>query len=161
MKVFAEFLVFLKKFIWLQQKIRLPTFANLNSGNQSHANRPATLLKKRLWHRCFPVNFSNFLRTHFLHNTSRRLLLAILMKLLTWVTAWSVQIRSYFWSVFSYIQSEYRKIPTRNNSVFGHFSRSESFSNSNIYKNIHHSISWRQLAFRNLWKCHYNTFANM
>ena len=25
--------------------------------------RPATLLKKRLWHRCFPVNFANFLRT--------------------------------------------------------------------------------------------------
>ena len=47
--------------------------------------------------------------------------------------------RSYFWSVFSYIwteygdsrsnlriQSEYRKIRTRNNSVFGHFSRSGS-----------------------------------
>ena len=49
----------------------------------------------------------------------------------------SVQIRSYFWSVFScirteyiyyvnlHIQSEYREIRTRNNSVFGHFSRSE------------------------------------
>ena len=36
----------------------------------------------------------------------------------------SVQIRIYFWSVFSCIQSEYRKIQTRNNSVFGHFSRS-------------------------------------
>ena len=35
-----------------------------------------------------------------------------------------VQIRSYFWSVFSCIQSEYRKIRTRNNSVFGHFSLS-------------------------------------
>ena len=23
--------------------------------------RPATLLKKRLWHRCFPVNFAKFL----------------------------------------------------------------------------------------------------
>ena len=43
----------------------------------------------------------------------------------------SVQIRSYFWSVFSCIsteygyllriQSEYRKIRTRNNSVFWHF----------------------------------------
>ena len=32
----------------------------------------------------------------------------------------SVQIRSYFWS-------EYRKIRTRNNSLFGHFSRSESW----------------------------------
>ena len=39
----------------------------------------------------------------------------------------SVQIQSYFWSVFFRIQSEYRKIRTRNNSVFGHFSRSDSF----------------------------------
>ena len=27
--------------------------------------RPATLSKKRLWHRCFPVNFMKFLRTPF------------------------------------------------------------------------------------------------
>ena len=27
--------------------------------------RPATLLKKSLWHRCFPVNFAKFLRTFF------------------------------------------------------------------------------------------------
>ena len=31
--------------------------------------RPATLLKKRLWHRCFPVNFVKFLRTFFFHRT--------------------------------------------------------------------------------------------
>ena len=37
--------------------------------------RPATLLKKRLWHRCFPVNFAKFLRTPFLQNTYGRLLL--------------------------------------------------------------------------------------
>ena len=36
----------------------------------------------------------------------------------------SVQIRSFFWSVFSCIQSKQRKIGTRKNSVFGHFSRS-------------------------------------
>ena len=36
---------------------------------------PATLLKKRLWRRCFPVNFTKFLRTPFLENTSGRLLL--------------------------------------------------------------------------------------
>ena len=33
------------------------------------------LLKKRLWHRYFPVNFAKSLRTLFLRNTSRRLLL--------------------------------------------------------------------------------------
>ena len=37
----------------------------------------------------------------------------------------SVQIRSFFWSVFSLIQSKYTKIRTRKNCVFGHFSRSE------------------------------------
>ena len=49
----------------------------------------------------------------------------------------SVQIRSYFWYLFSCIRTEYGeilrispfqsecgKIPTRNNSLFGHFSRS-------------------------------------
>ena len=33
------------------------------------------ILQKRLWHRCFPVNFVKFLRTAFLQNTSGRLLL--------------------------------------------------------------------------------------
>ena len=27
--------------------------------------RLATLLKKRIWHRCFPVNFAKFLRAPF------------------------------------------------------------------------------------------------
>ena len=40
----------------------------------------------------------------------------------------SGQIRSYFWSVFSCIRTEYRKIRTRNNSAFGHFSRSECYT---------------------------------
>ena len=31
--------------------------------------RPATLSKKRLWHRCFPVNYAKFLRTPFIHKT--------------------------------------------------------------------------------------------
>ena len=39
--------------------------------------RPATLLKKKLRRKCFPVNFAKFLRTSFLQNTSRRLLLMI------------------------------------------------------------------------------------
>ena len=37
--------------------------------------RHAALLKKKLWHSCFPVNFTKFLRTPFLQNTSGRLLL--------------------------------------------------------------------------------------
>ena len=31
--------------------------------------------KKSIWHRCFPVNFTKFLRTSFLHNTFGQLLL--------------------------------------------------------------------------------------
>ena len=45
--------------------------------NKAAGLRPATLLKKRLWHRCFPVNFEKFLRTPFLQNTSGRLLLSV------------------------------------------------------------------------------------
>ena len=43
--------------------------------------RPATLLKKRLWHRCFPTNFVKFLRTPFSQNTSGRLLLNVIFAL--------------------------------------------------------------------------------
>ena len=38
---------------------------------------PATLLKKRLWHRSFPANSVKFLRTPFLQNISGRLLLYV------------------------------------------------------------------------------------
>ena len=37
--------------------------------------RPATLLKKTLWHRCFSVNFSKFLSTPFFTEHLRWLLL--------------------------------------------------------------------------------------
>ena len=43
--------------------------------NQVAGLRPAISLKKRLWHRCFPMNFAKFLKTLFLQNTSGRLLL--------------------------------------------------------------------------------------
>ena len=41
-------------------------------------HQPTTLLKKRLWHRCFFVNFVKFLRIPFLQNTSGPLLLVSL-----------------------------------------------------------------------------------
>ena len=49
---------------------------------------PATLLKKRLWHRCSPVNFAKFLRTRFSQNTSGRLLPEIFYNhcyMLSWI----------------------------------------------------------------------------
>ena len=36
------------------------------------------VIKKRLWHRCFLVNFAKLLRTPFLQNTSGQLLLTII-----------------------------------------------------------------------------------
>ena len=40
--------------------------------------RPATLLKMRLWRRCFPENFAKFLRTRFLTEHLWWLLLNVL-----------------------------------------------------------------------------------
>ena len=40
--------------------------------------RPATLLRKRLWRRCFPVNFAKFIRTSFIIERSWWLLLVFL-----------------------------------------------------------------------------------
>ena len=45
--------------------------------------RPTTLLKKRLWHKCFLVNFGKFLRTPFWQNTSGRLLQNVITTTIT------------------------------------------------------------------------------
>ena len=63
---------------------------------------PATLLKKRLWHRCFPVNFVKFLRTAFLENTSQLLLKT---------------------AVSFYRSTSYSEVTTFNSSVEGHLFR--------------------------------------
>ena len=47
------------------------------SFNKVSRLRPATLSKKRLWHRRFSMNFSKFLGTPFLQNTSRQLILMV------------------------------------------------------------------------------------
>ena len=49
----SNFMIFYKKSVRLQEAVALEKL------------RPATLLKKRLWYRCFPVNFVKFLRTPF------------------------------------------------------------------------------------------------
>ena len=43
---------------------------------------PATLLRKKLWHRCFPVNSAKFVRTPFFIEHLRRLLLYVRCTLL-------------------------------------------------------------------------------
>ena len=69
------------KFRKIHRKTPVPSFFV----NKVAGLRPATLLKKRLWHRSFPVNFVKFLRTvrtAFLQNTSGRLLLEIFSNIL-------------------------------------------------------------------------------
>ena len=59
--------------------------------------RPVTLLNKRIWHRCFPVNFTRFLKTSFLKENLRWLLLPFpliskdlpLSKIFPEILAWS------------------------------------------------------------------------
>ena len=46
--------------------------------NKAAGMRPATLIKKRPWQRCFPVNFAKFLRTPFSQNSPWKLLLRLL-----------------------------------------------------------------------------------
>ena len=41
--------------------------------------RPATLLKKRLWQKCSPVNFVKFLRRSFLQSTSGGVVLLVFL----------------------------------------------------------------------------------
>ena len=50
-----------------------------NGLNKICGRQSAFLLKKRLWHRYFSVNFAKFLRTLFLQNTTGRLLLSFLI----------------------------------------------------------------------------------
>ena len=42
--------------------VRISFLINL----QERDLKPTTLLRKRVWHRCYPVNFAKFLRTSFL-----------------------------------------------------------------------------------------------
>ena len=66
--------VFLKNFSkFLGKHLCWSLFFNKVSGQ-----RPATLLKKRLQQRCFPVNFMKFLKTPFWQNTSWWLLLFVI-----------------------------------------------------------------------------------
>ena len=44
--------------------VLIPTFGEVTG--EFAALRPATLLKKTHWHRCFPENFAKFSRTPFL-----------------------------------------------------------------------------------------------
>ena len=51
-------------------------FLEISQNSQENTCARVSFLKKILWHRCFPVNFSKFIRTPFLRDHLRWLLLA-------------------------------------------------------------------------------------
>ena len=67
------------------KKVALRNFAKFTGIHKCHSLffnkiaglRPAALLKKGLWHRCFPVNFAKFLTTPFLTEHLQWLLLSL------------------------------------------------------------------------------------
>ena len=69
------------------------------------ALRTAALLKKRLSHRYFPVNFVKFLTTRFLQNTSGRLLLQIYVKFSNKHQSHSLKFVITYWTFFCLIHS--------------------------------------------------------
>ena len=54
----------------ITQHLQENTCARVSFLIKLQALKPATLFKRRLWHRCFPVNVAKFLRIPFLQNTS-------------------------------------------------------------------------------------------
>ena len=65
------------------RKIHRKTMCQSLFLNKVTSLRPATLIKTRLWHKYFPVNFAKFLRKPFLTEHLRWLLLKIFP---TWFT---------------------------------------------------------------------------
>ena len=64
--------------------------------------KPETLLKKRLWHRCFPVNFVKFLRTPFLTKHLRSLFLYLSMKVVKHlISSWFHQMSKHIYLFIS------------------------------------------------------------
>ena len=62
----------------------------------------------------------------------------------------SVQIRSLFWSVFSCIRTEYRKIQTRKNSVFGNFPCSGYAYKKKVYCHFESALKTYSNDFQNI-----------
>ena len=64
-----------KVFLEISQNSQGNTWAKGLFFNKDAGLRPATFLKKRLWHRCLPIIFAKFLRTPFFKAYLRCLLL--------------------------------------------------------------------------------------
>ena len=66
-----------KVFLEISENSQVNTCARVSFLIKFRRHASVSLLKKRLWNRCFPVNFAKFSRTPFLQKTSERLLLMV------------------------------------------------------------------------------------
>ena len=96
--------------------------------------RSATLLKKGLWRRCFPVNFAKLLRTPFLQNTSERLLLK-----------YSILPRKYFYKFHLVLMSVNLTTSTNPGTFFNKLLKINFIINNR--QNLYHNISHYQNIF--------------
>ena len=85
--------------------------------------RPATLLKRRLWHRCFPVNFAKFLRRPVLQNTFGRLLLLLLLVRKVMKVSWVILVSenlflSFFLSYVLLTKKTWHKCMDQQNDIW-------------------------------------------
>ena len=86
-------------------------------------------IKKRIQHRCFPVNFAKIFRTYFRISSDdcSHCVKSVQMRSFFWSTRLWSKTQTFSWfanSVNLRIQSEYGKIRIRKKSVFGIFSHS-------------------------------------
>ena len=112
---------------------------------QIQSLRPATLLKKKFWHRCFPVNFAKSLRTPFLQNSSGRLLL---YKKRSFMTGFKqafgfdmcyiiyIVLKHFFWKVLKRRHMNFNEIMVSHSELFQRFFLKLQNYNSNGRRRI-------------------------
>ena len=88
------------------------------SENSHEKNLRSVTVKERLQRRCFPANFAKFLRTHFLQNTSGRLLLDSFHTFYRFFpTQWTN--RNYIFTIFELVNSRVSNVMNITNFAIG------------------------------------------
>ena len=73
--------------------------------------RPATLLKKKTLHRCFPMNFAKFLRIPFFTEYLQWLLLPILKYICVWLLLRGSSLEFFPHRTFRFLKNKTKKTP--------------------------------------------------
>ena len=109
-KAFAQTCSVKKVFFEISQNSQENTCARVSFLIKLQAP-PATLLKKRLWHSCFPVSFAKFLRTPFLTEHLRRLLLySYYITILEGSLCEKIRKISYIYGLFTWTKNIRKKV---------------------------------------------------